>query len=175
MANESKYVKGAKKNQKKLLNFKVDGKMYIEKCLNVWHKDFKKKGLIRRGKLTRVFQQGDFFSFLSIPKFKIDGAPSHCTNEVMEWLDRNWSLCRVVSRWTKKYEREFRKRPFLHWPAKSPDLSVLGGSKLKGLIGTHFPGLIENPLFSYLNFFSRLLYLERVKKKCAQLRQGKLV
>ena len=43
----------------------------------------------------------------------------------MEWIDANWGLKNVISRCTKKYFDDYKKKPLLHWPAKSPDLSVL--------------------------------------------------
>ena len=43
----------------------------------------------------------------------------------MEWLNKNWGLKRVVSRVTKQYFNKTGRTALVHWPARSPDLSVL--------------------------------------------------
>ena len=42
-----------------------------------------------------------------------DGAPCHCTNLVLEWLNEKFAD-RIISR-----------KSFIHWPACSPDLNPL--------------------------------------------------
>ena len=66
MTDSSKFVRGEKKGREKLTNFKVDGSAYIAKILEPLYKDFKKQGWIKRGKLTRIFQQGKIISKIAI-------------------------------------------------------------------------------------------------------------
>ena len=125
MADASTFKQGERRGQRQLTSFKVNGTAYKEKILVPLHKEFKKRGWIKRGKLTKIFQQGmklfkNRSNILTV-YFFLDGAPSHCTEEVMQWLDKNWSLKRIVSRVTKQYFQKHGKKALIHWPAKSPD------------------------------------------------------
>ena len=58
MADASTFQQGARRGERQLTSFKVNGTAYKEKILVPLHKEFKKKGWIKRGKLTKIFQQG---------------------------------------------------------------------------------------------------------------------